>query len=90
MRTKSNELLIRCCGYPDIDVFDFMNWIVRTYFKIPIDYELYNGKYDVDFEFEVDDVNDFIYFRCDLIDIEDCDELNEDIKRTIRELNRGE
>lgn len=91
MKTKSNELVIRCGGYPDIDVYKFRDWIFENYFKIPYPYkDLFEGHYDVNIEFEVDDVYNFIYIRVKVIDTDDYDELSEDLKRSIRELSRGE
>ena len=92
---KCSKIILKVYQHPEIDdIFDFSNWVMDSYFKVPPnDYPYYKDRFYLEWCFKVDDDEKVMILTTDIKDIHDFDSdyiLNEDIKRLLRELNRGE
>ena len=92
---KCSKIILKAYQHPEIDsITDFSNWVMDSYFKVPPqDYPYYKDRFYLDWCFKIDHERNLMIFSADIIDTEDFDykyDVDEDLKRTLRELHRGE
>lgn len=86
----TGSIVLRLGGYPEIDVWEFRDWFLKSYFKIPPKNDtMYLDKFDVDISFTVDEDDKIITIGMDLVDYSEMDNMSESLKRELREISRG-